>query len=86
MYLFDTFNEKKSTYELRDVSLLVLPLVKTSTYGLNSHRYQSAKLWNTLDDNVKCATNMKEFKTLMEKWQHKLCSCTYCHVCVLNYL
>ena len=67
MYLFDTFNEKKSTYELRDVSLLVLPLVKTSTYGLNSHRYQSAKLWNTLDDNVKCATNMKEFKTLMEK-------------------
>ncbi len=45
------------------------PLCKTSRYGLNSIRYQGAKLWNSLGENFKDAVMLNNFKNLIRVYE-----------------
>ena len=43
---------KKTNCSLRSDAILSIPKVKTTTYGLKSWRYTSAKVWNSIPDDL----------------------------------
>ena len=47
----------------RNEKAIELPLCKTTRYGLNSVRYQGAKLWNSLGNSFKDALTLDDFKS-----------------------
>ena len=49
-YMKNMFSLRSSSYDLRGNYILSLSKPKTTTYGLNSFSYFSAKQWNTLPD------------------------------------
>ena len=65
---------------------LNVPAVNTTKYGLKSISYSCAKMWNSLNNNMKCAESLKEFKSLLSKWKMKQCTCSFCSYCILNKL
>jgi len=66
-YIQDLFREKEVPYNLRASKIVIQPLCKTITHGINSLTYQGAKLWNGLSEQVKGASNIIEFQRLIEK-------------------
>ena len=60
------------------------PRCKTSRYGLNSLRYQGAKLSNSLCDNFKDAVTLNDFKNLIRVCEGNECHCSYCFLCILT--
>ena len=48
--LRDLITVRCSTYNLRGTTILDLPKVKSTTFGLRSWRYAASKLWNALPD------------------------------------
>ena len=51
---------------------------------MNSFMYQGAKIWNTLNNDVKGADNIKAFTKLINTWYGPTCNCSYCKLCVLK--
>ena len=47
------FNIRENKQNLRGKNKLVLPVAKTTTYGLKSTCYIAAKAWNALPDNLR---------------------------------
>ena len=50
-YPKELFQFKTFDYSLRGTNVLVLPKPKTTTYGLNSVRYATARYWNSNADS-----------------------------------
>ena len=57
-YMKNMFSLRSSSYDLRGNYILSLSKPKTTTYGLNSFSYLSAKQWNALPDFNKDVTFM----------------------------
>ena len=85
-YLQGLFSVKESRHNIRSKMNLNVPAVKTTKYGLKSISYSCAKMWNSLNNNMKCAESVKEFKSLLSKWKMKQCTCSFCSYCILNNL
>ena len=51
-YLHDLIEMKEHAYGMRNVKTVVQPKCKSTKYGIQSFRYQGAKLWNELDNNM----------------------------------
>ena len=85
VYMTDMFKRKVLSYNIRNTNCLILPKVNSVKYGFNSFRYQGAKLWNSLDDNLK-DLDVHDFKHSITKWYPKPCSCSLCHLCKMNSL
>ena len=60
-YLTSGFTRKETKYGLRNSSALYLSRPRTK-YKSRSFYYRGAKLWNSLDENTKCAINLMTFK------------------------
>ena len=52
-YMQSLFVMNQSRYSSRRPLNLHLPRVNQTTYGLNSFRYEGAKLWNSLPEDIK---------------------------------
>ena len=52
-YIQFLFNIRENKKHLRGKNKLVLPVAKTTTYGLKSTYYIAAKAWNSLPDNLR---------------------------------
>ncbi len=65
---------------------LVQPKCRTETYGINSFRYQGAKVWNALDQKLKNAMSTDDFRKCILQWKGFVCSCSYSNMCILNML
>ena len=48
-------------------SMLTLPEPRTTSYGLESIKYEAAKHWNSLSDSIRTTTSLKEFKRAIKK-------------------
>ena len=66
-YLTSGFTHKETKYELRNSSALYLSRPRTE-YKRRSFYYRGAKLWNSLDENTKCAINLMTFKGVLHHW------------------
>ncbi len=66
-YIQDLFKEKYIPYDLQANKILVQPKCKSTTHGINSQRYEGTKLWNSLPEQIKCAKNVSQFQSLVNK-------------------
>ena len=53
---------RKYNYTLRGDTILKLPQVNSTKYGIKSWRYQAARLWNTIPYNVRNIDSYRSFK------------------------
>ena len=83
IYLKDMFNVKETNYAMRTRFLLLQPHFNTTKYGFNSICYQGAKTWNILTNDIKSASSLNVFKSLLKNWQGAICFCSSCDVCKL---
>ncbi len=74
IYLNDLFEVNSGSSRGR-LNMLKQPKYN-SRHGSNSLRYQSAKLWNAVDNSFKDASSY-------DSW-YKECSCSSCDICVLK--
>ena len=66
-YLKELFVFRNSSYSLRGKNILTLPIPRTTNYGLESIRYQAAKIWNSLPDSMRAMTSFKDFKKAIKE-------------------
>ena len=83
-FLHDCFTYQVENYELRNVSQLELPRVRTIKYGINSYRYQGAKIWNSLTLDIMCAESPKQMKSLLKDSDTNRCNCNTCDLCQIK--
>ena len=81
--LDDVFIFMHHEHNTRGVKKLHIPLVNTITHGTNSFRFQAPKLWNMLDDKMKLARDISEFKNNIKEWKPS-CACGNCNLCLLH--
>ena len=83
-YLHNLVTYKDVPYNMRNVIILDQPKYKTVKYGQQNIKYQGAKLWNRLPNNIKEAVTLNDFKELILKWNGPECKCSTCNLCILN--
>ncbi len=62
IYIRDLVEEKNKIYNLHSTVSLKQPNCNTVTYGLNSFRYKSTKIWNDLTNKIRNSLTLVEFK------------------------
>ena len=77
-YIRNLVNVKQSTYSLRYENTLHVPSVRTTTYGQKSFRFEAARVWNGLPNNLRKVSNFREFERLIRTWTGPSCSCAVC--------
>ena len=83
-YMHDWFQIKSNGYVLRN-NYLELPNCNSKKYGINSFRYQGAKLWNSIPYHLKQMSTITKFKkNLYEGTPISKCFCSVCVLCRLK--
>ena len=77
-YVSSLFTERESEYSLRRNHSLILPPYNTISFGKQSIRYTGPKVWNSLPNNLRQTTSLKEFKNLISTWSGTNCTCSLC--------
>ena len=77
-YIKDLVKIKKSNYNFRRENQASLPAVKSTRYGLRSFRYEAARIWNCLPNDVRLAESFPQFKRLLHAWDGDICGCPSC--------
>ena len=80
-FVSEIFHVSEHIYDTRGGVMLTQPKVNTSANGLNSLRYQGAKIWNSLPTELKECESEFEFKQLLQSWNGPKCSCMSCPLC-----
>ncbi len=76
-YLWENFQTKSITYNLRKKVLCELPQrSETVKYWINSLWFRGAMLWNTLNDVVKNLESAEAFKKEIKNWDGNNCLCS----------
>ena len=57
-----SLRSSKYYYTLRGNNVLSLPEPRTTTYGLESMKYEAEKLWNSLTDDMRLTISIEDFK------------------------
>ena len=78
-YIQSLFVMNQYRYSSRQPLRLHLPRVNQSTYDLNSFRYEGAKLWNSLPQDIKSSENLTTFKGLIKTWSRTTCRFSFCN-------
>ena len=66
-YIGDLFVLRNNVKCLRGTNKLVVPRKKTTNFGLNSTTFIGAKEWNSLPDDLRSTTILKEFKNAVRE-------------------
>ena len=66
-YIQSLFNIRENKKNLRGNNKLVLPVAKTTTYGLKSTSLIAAKAWNALPDNLRSVADFARFRKELRK-------------------
>ena len=77
-YLQDLINYKISNYHLRNENQAFLPKVNTTKYGLRSFRYEAARVWNCLPNEMRAAESYPKFRRMLRAWTGPVCRCPLC--------
>ena len=77
-YIKDLFNIKQSIYNFRRENQASLPAVKSTRYVLRPFRYEAARIWNCLPNDLRLAWSFPQFKRLLHAWDGDICGCPSC--------
>jgi len=69
---------KKSTFSFRHCNILGIPIVRTTTYGKQSFRFEEAGSEITLLINIRREENYKEFSRIIQTWTRSDNKCLMC--------
>ena len=74
----------KNSYNLRQVSEISRPMVKSVYHGTGSTSYLGPKIWNILPEKLKNIENLEHFKKEIETWKPDNCPCRLCKVSIAS--
>ena len=78
-------NTSNISSNTRKISKFYKPVnPRTSKNGLDSLRCLGLKLWDILPDEIKNATSLSAFTTMIKKWESIKCPCKLCLAYVKN--
>ena len=82
-YISHLFKPNSNSIQTRQHSNLdiIVPYVKTTSYGLHSIRYIAAKIWNDIPRSFKEVNSVNDFKSLIRSWPGFRCKCAQCKNC-----
>ena len=85
-YLCNRFSKKETKYNMRNNGNLYLAKPNTD-YKKRSLSYRGAKLWNSLENNIKCAMNLNSFKQkYLSVYQFAITNMKFSEICVQWYV
>ena len=61
-YMQELFERSSSSYSARRPYNLMVPRVNQTSFGSRSIKFEGARLWNHLPQNIKSADNLSTFK------------------------
>ena len=64
----------KNLFDFEDRYTVYIPLVNTELKGKNSISYFGAVIWNAIPINIKTATSLNGFKSIIKSWKPE-CPC-----------
>ena len=82
-FVSNMFSVPERMYNLRRGSQFVQPNVNTTTFGLNTLRYEGARIWNMIPEHIKAANDVHHFKCMMNLWSGPQCHCGNCILCYI---
>ena len=82
-YLRDLFKVRNERMTTRSKKYLIQPKVRTTRYGLNSLRYDDARIWNKLHNDFK--VDYYDFRRLLKN-EIVDCNCNTCMFCMIKHL
>ena len=85
-FLHDLFTINETGYDLRDGQKIQPPKVKTTSFGLNSFRFEAARIWNLIPSEIKLTDSLPAFINGITKWQGPQCACGNCVLCKIGLL
>ena len=74
----DIVSIKYSTYNFRNERTAEIPRVKTTRYGIKSFRFEAARIWNSLPNEIRLAESYPHFRRLISAWDGFNCKCPLC--------
>ena len=77
-YMQELLEKGSSSYSTRRPYDLTVPRVNQTSFGSRSIKFEGAKLWNHLPQNIKSADNLSTFKQPIKNWMGPSCGCSYC--------
>ena len=77
-YIQDLVSIKDSTYNFRNERTAEIPRVKTTRYGIKSFRFEAARIWNSLPNEIRLAETYPHFRRLIRAWDGFDCKCPLC--------
>ena len=75
----------QNDYILRGSQNLSVPRVHTTTCGLRNIRYEGARLWNSLPENLKTAYSVLDFRSMINTWNGPTCGCNIMYISTSAY-
>ena len=75
----ELFTPNSTRHSTRRPLDLFIPRVNQTTFARNSFWYWGSKLWKSLLDSVKTATNLNTFKELVKSWNGPECKYNFCN-------
>ena len=79
-YIKDLITIQNSSYNFRRENQASIPQVKSTKYGLRSFRYETARIWNCLPNDLRKAESVPQFRRLLHAWDGIICKCPSCSV------
>ena len=79
-YIKDLITIQNSSYDFRRENQASIPQVKSTRYGLSSFRYEAARIWNCLPNDLRKAESFPQFGRLLHAWDGIICKCPSCSV------
>ena len=83
VFMKDIFCLKSHNYHTRKQQLKY-PNPRTVTYGLQSFGYRATQCWESLPNDTREASDLKQFKTNVFKHCSNICKCNICKSYVKN--
>ena len=77
-YIRDLVELKQSSYNFRYENTAKVPKVRTTAYGKKSFRFEAARVWNSLPNEMRTAENFPEFRRMVRTWTGPRCGCAIC--------
>ena len=77
-YIQDLVQVKVSNYDFRNKHTAVVPRVRTTRYGTRSFRFEAARIWNSVTDEIRFAESVPQFRRLLRAWDGLGCGCPVC--------
>ena len=78
-YVTDLVNFKSSNYSSKYQNTAEVPMIRTVSYGKQSFKYDAARVWNSLPNDIRITENYGEFVRLIRTWDGPSCHCAMCN-------